>query len=177
MASSSRSAPAPDRRVLALFGPTASGKTAVAGLLRDRLGADVVSADSAAVYAGLRPGGVCVTIEPGEGHAAASLDIAESLGVTEKDMPPHHVIATGRAIGFTDFRVYARSGAPALLCGFDAASPLWPVRPGRWRSAYRFARRALRALLFGPRDEDRQFLFRLPQPAALRDSNIVWMRK
>jgi tRNA dimethylallyltransferase len=41
------------RRVLALFGPTASGKTAVAGVLLDRLGAVVVSADSAALYAGL----------------------------------------------------------------------------------------------------------------------------
>jgi tRNA dimethylallyltransferase len=49
MASSSPRAPAP-KHVLALFGPTASGKTAVAGILRDRLGADVISADSAALY-------------------------------------------------------------------------------------------------------------------------------
>jgi tRNA dimethylallyltransferase len=47
-ASSSR--PAPARSVFALFGPTASGKTAVAGLLRERLGATVISADSAALY-------------------------------------------------------------------------------------------------------------------------------
>ena len=52
MATSSRPAPARSG-VLALFGPTASGKTAVAGLLRERLGAEVVSADSAALYAGL----------------------------------------------------------------------------------------------------------------------------
>ena len=39
--------------MIALFGPTASGKTAVAGVLRERLGAEVVSADSAALYAGL----------------------------------------------------------------------------------------------------------------------------
>jgi tRNA dimethylallyltransferase len=50
-ASSSRHPPA--LRVFALFGPTASGKTSVAGLLRDRLGAEVISADSAALYAGL----------------------------------------------------------------------------------------------------------------------------
>jgi tRNA dimethylallyltransferase len=49
----SSSPPAPASRVLALFGPTASGKTAVAGLLRERLRADVVSADSAAMYAGV----------------------------------------------------------------------------------------------------------------------------
>lgn len=52
MASSSLPAP-PPKRVLALFGPTASGKTAVAGILRVRLGAEVISADSAALYAGL----------------------------------------------------------------------------------------------------------------------------
>jgi tRNA dimethylallyltransferase len=40
-------------RVVALFGPTASGKTAVAGLLRERLRGEVVSADSAALYAGI----------------------------------------------------------------------------------------------------------------------------
>jgi tRNA dimethylallyltransferase len=51
MASNSRHPPA--RSLLALFGPTASGKTAVAGILRERLGATVVSADSAAVYDGL----------------------------------------------------------------------------------------------------------------------------
>lgn len=39
--------------MIALFGPTASGKTAVAGILRERLAAEVVSADSAALYAGL----------------------------------------------------------------------------------------------------------------------------
>ena len=58
MASKSRPAPAPERagaptHVLALFGPTASGKTAVAGLIRERLGAEIVSADSAALYDGL----------------------------------------------------------------------------------------------------------------------------
>jgi len=39
--------------VLALFGPTASGKTAVAEAVADRIPADVVSADSMQVYRGL----------------------------------------------------------------------------------------------------------------------------
>jgi tRNA dimethylallyltransferase len=52
MATSSLPEPAP-KHVLALFGPTASGKTAVAGLLRQLLGAEVIAADSASVYAGL----------------------------------------------------------------------------------------------------------------------------
>lgn len=47
---SSGAPPTASRHVFALFGPTASGKTAVAGTLRERLGADVISADSAALY-------------------------------------------------------------------------------------------------------------------------------
>jgi tRNA dimethylallyltransferase len=39
--------------VLAIFGPTASGKTAVAEAVADRLGGEVVSADSMQAYAGL----------------------------------------------------------------------------------------------------------------------------
>jgi tRNA dimethylallyltransferase len=50
---SSGTLPIAPRHVLALFGPTASGKTAVAGILRRRLGAEVISADSAALYEGI----------------------------------------------------------------------------------------------------------------------------
>ncbi|MEI8104792.1 MAG: tRNA (adenosine(37)-N6)-dimethylallyltransferase MiaA [Actinomycetes bacterium] len=39
--------------VIALYGPTATGKSTVAGILRDRLAGEVISADSAALYAGL----------------------------------------------------------------------------------------------------------------------------
>src|SRR4051794_15149003 len=39
--------------VLAIFGPTASGKTAVAEAVADRLGGEVVSADSMQAYEGL----------------------------------------------------------------------------------------------------------------------------
>ena len=39
--------------VLAIFGPTASGKTAVAAALADRIPAEIVSADSMQVYRGL----------------------------------------------------------------------------------------------------------------------------
>ena len=44
--------PSPDR-VLAIFGPTASGKTAVAEAVADRLRGEVVSADSMQAYDGL----------------------------------------------------------------------------------------------------------------------------
>ena len=45
--------PSSPRSVLALFGPTASGKTAVAEAIADRIPAEIVSADSMQVYAGL----------------------------------------------------------------------------------------------------------------------------
>ena len=45
--------PSSPRSVLALFGPTASGKTAVAEAIAARIPAEVVSADSMQVYAGL----------------------------------------------------------------------------------------------------------------------------
>jgi tRNA dimethylallyltransferase len=40
-------------RVVAIFGPTASGKTAVAEAVADRLGTEVVSADAMQIYRGL----------------------------------------------------------------------------------------------------------------------------
>jgi tRNA dimethylallyltransferase len=45
--------PSPKRSALAIFGPTASGKTAVAEAVADRLGGEVVSADSMQAYEGL----------------------------------------------------------------------------------------------------------------------------
>jgi tRNA dimethylallyltransferase len=41
------------RSVVAIFGPTASGKTAVAEVVADRLGGEVISADSMQAYRGL----------------------------------------------------------------------------------------------------------------------------
>lgn len=131
----------------------------------------------AAVFAALRPGGVCITVEPGEGHAAASADLAASYGVTEKDMPPHHVVSVGREVGFRSFRVYGRAIGPRLVCGFGPQGPLWPHRPDRWRTAFCLARRAFKTLLCGPREDDRDHLFRLPPEAEIRKGNIVWMRK
>lgn len=49
----SRARPESAPSVVAIFGPTASGKTAVAEAVADRLGGDVVSADSMQAYRGL----------------------------------------------------------------------------------------------------------------------------
>ncbi len=130
-----------------------------------------------AVYAALKPGGVCITIEPGEGHAVASAAVSAELGVTEKDMPPHHVIALAREVGFQSFRVYARSNEPVLLVGVDSRSPLWSQLPTRWRVAAGFFRKAIRSLLKGAREADREYLFRVPPDSVLRAGNVVWMQK
>lgn len=132
-----------------------------------------------AVYAALKPGGICLTVEPGEGHggSAGVRFAAEKFGVTEKDMPPHHVIAVGRSVGFRQFRVYARGVDPSPLCSFGPSGPLFAAPPSRWRVAAAFMRKALRALLKGSWPVDRTFLFRLPPDAALRVGNITWMRK
>lgn len=63
----------------------------------------------------LKPGGVCVAAEPGLGHHSReeSQHAVAAFGVTEKDMPPDRIVALGRAVGFTGFRVYP---PPDELC-------------------------------------------------------------
>src|SRR5262249_22526002 len=60
-------------------------------------------------YRALKPGGLCVTSEPGRGHQARSRQVIEQFDVTEKDMPPRHVIRLGRAVGFRRSKVYPRA--------------------------------------------------------------------
>lgn len=62
----------------------------------------------AMVYRALKPGGVCVTSEPGQGHSAAETSqwAMREFQVTEKDMPPEKIKALGRAAGFSRFRTY-----------------------------------------------------------------------
>jgi SAM-dependent methyltransferase len=61
-----------------------------------------------AVWRALRPGGVCVTDEPGEGHSAVehTIHAVQTYDVTEKDMPPRHIIAVARRAGFTKAHVF-----------------------------------------------------------------------
>jgi SAM-dependent methyltransferase len=60
------------------------------------------------VFRALRPGGICVTREPGVGHAAAqaSIHATETYGVTERDMPPTRIAAHAFEIGFRQVNVY-----------------------------------------------------------------------
>ncbi len=56
----------------------------------------------------LKRGGVCVTSEPGAGHAttAASIAAKDSYDVTEKEVRPEHVLRLAREAGFRTARVY-----------------------------------------------------------------------
>jgi SAM-dependent methyltransferase len=84
-----------------------------------------------AVLRALRPGGVCVTSEPGRGHAEASHEQVEAFGVTERDMPAHHIAAVGRRVGFVDAHIYPRAD--------DLRTRLYPGtdEAGDWRSRLR----------------------------------------
>lgn len=89
------------------------------------------------VYRALRPGGVCVTCEPGDGHAEAeaSRRAVELFGTTEKDMPPRHILRIGREIGFREGHAF-----PLLTANFlknydwsgDRRKPV-PVQRQWWR--------------------------------------------
>lgn len=138
-----------------------------------------------AVYDSLKPGGICIAVEPGDGHSNSepTLKFVEEFGVTEKDMPPRHIIALAREIGFRSFRVYARDldPFPALVADLDAR-PAPPQEPpsGRLRVSLLFAKKAMRAILKGTCDEDHAFLFNRHRPAPSPDlghANIVWMKK
>lgn len=55
-----------------------------------------------AAYAALKPGGLMICIEPGDGHSQSpgSLHAVQEFGVHEKDMPPRKIIRHARAAGF-----------------------------------------------------------------------------
>lgn len=61
-----------------------------------------------AVYRALKPGGICITHEPGVGHAkgAATIEAVRKYNVTERDMPPGKIIKAGKDAGFSKFKTY-----------------------------------------------------------------------
>lgn len=90
------------------------------------------------VWRALRPGGICIASEPGAGHATRqhSVEAMEQYGITEKDMPPRHVIALARRIGFTSWRVVPHVKPYAnLLYGTRPGQPLY--RLSRWPAFFR----------------------------------------
>ena len=71
------------------------------------IGAGTADDAFATMYKALKPGGVLITHEPGEGHAIApaSIEAMRLYGVTERDMPPHLIIRRGEEVGFTNPRI------------------------------------------------------------------------
>lgn len=130
----SRSRPAPAHSVLALFGPTASGKTAVAGLLRERLGAEIVSADSAALYEGLR---VLTAAPPYPARLVGIVPLAEEVSVGAYQQRAHRAIdeiaASGRlplVVGGTG--LYLRAAVGEL----ELPPPVTAGRRAFWEAEY-----------------------------------------
>jgi SAM-dependent methyltransferase len=68
-------------------------------------------------YTALKAGGVCITLEPGRGHHASgtSIKARETLGTTERDMPPSLIVTGGRTVGFGSHAVYDRPTDPTLI--------------------------------------------------------------
>jgi tRNA dimethylallyltransferase len=131
MASSSPPARArSDKHVLALFGPTASGKTAVARILRDRLPADVVSADSAALYAGLP----VVTAAPDyPGRLVGIVPLTEDVSVGDYQRLAHEAIdASERPLVVGGTGLYLR----AALSSLELPPPPSPEERAYWQREY-----------------------------------------
>ena len=66
---------------------------------------DEVSALQSA-WRALKPGGICITSEPGLGHARRSAAVMAEFGTTERDMHPVKIIRSGKKAGFREFSVH-----------------------------------------------------------------------
>jgi SAM-dependent methyltransferase len=82
----------------------------------------------AAVYRALKPGAVCITVEPGVGHSksAEAEDAVRRTGVNERDMEPTRVISAAQRAGFSAWRVYPRGRAMhSYVYGRPRQGPMW----------------------------------------------------
>ncbi|MFI6088917.1 tRNA (adenosine(37)-N6)-dimethylallyltransferase MiaA [Streptomyces sp. NPDC051218] len=103
----SRAAPAP--RVIAVVGPTAAGKSDLGVFLAQRLGGEVVNADSMQLYRGMDIGTAKLTLE-------------------ERDGVPHHLLDiwdVTEAASVAEYQKLARAAIDRLL-----ADGRWPILVG-----------------------------------------------
>jgi tRNA dimethylallyltransferase len=120
--------------VLALFGPTASGKTAVADALAERITAEIVSADSMQVYRGLP----ILTAQPtGPTRLVAIWELDHESSLGEYQHLAHEAIDELLAAGTTPIVVggtglYFR----AALADLDLPPAPQPGARERWESVY-----------------------------------------
>jgi SAM-dependent methyltransferase len=91
----------------------------------------------ASAYRALKPGGVVITHEPGEGHSAApgSIEAMEVYGVVERDMPPHLIIRHGMDIGFKTSRIYPMQDELLEILYRQPVPPRYSKK-GRWRARW-----------------------------------------
>lgn len=122
--------PRESKSVLALFGPTASGKTAVAGILRERLGAEVISADSAALYEGLP----VITAAPDyPARLVGVVPLEDDVSVGEYQRLAHAAIdASDMPLLVGGTGLYFR----AALSAFELPPPAEPGRREFWQDEY-----------------------------------------
>jgi tRNA dimethylallyltransferase len=121
-------------RVVAIFGPTASGKTAVAGALASRIPAEVVSADSAALYRGLE---ILTAAPDPPARLVGVLELDEEASVVEYQRLAHAAIDEIAAAGRTPL-VVGGTGLYLRAAISDLAPPPAPA-PGereRWERLY-----------------------------------------
>jgi tRNA dimethylallyltransferase len=121
-------------KVVAIFGPTASGKSAVADAVADRLGTDVVSADAMQAYVGLP----ILTNQPRRAtHAVAVWSLDHDGSVGEYQQIAHSAIdalveSRGAAVvgGGTGLYLRAALGELMLPPAVDASTR------SRWEELY-----------------------------------------
>jgi tRNA dimethylallyltransferase len=139
--------------VLAVFGPTASGKTAVAEAIAERIPAELVSADSMQVYQGLP----ILTAQPERPtHLVAVWELDHEASVVEYQALAHQAVDEALENGHTPVVV----GGTGLYLR-AAISDLAPPPPGdrqRWERLYDRAGPELAHAMLAERDP----------PAALR---------
>jgi tRNA dimethylallyltransferase len=120
--------------VIAIFGPTASGKSTVAELLADRLGTDVVSADALQVYRGL-PVLTNQPERPTRLVAIRALDEEMSVGeyaALAHDAVDALVAENGKAVVAGGTGLYLR----AALVELELPPAPGPGGRERWEQAY-----------------------------------------
>jgi tRNA dimethylallyltransferase len=120
--------------VLAIFGPTASGKSAVAEALADRIGTAVVSADALQVYRGLP----ILTNQPARPTRLVAIwPLSHEASVGEYEQLAHDeidalVTARGSAVVAGGTGLYLR----AAITDLDLPPPPAPGARDRWDAAY-----------------------------------------
>ena len=98
------------RRLLAVLGPTASGKSALGLALAERYGGEIVNCDSTAVYRGFDIGTDKVPLHAQRGIAHHLIDVADP---TEVYTAAHYARDAARVIG----EIHARGRLPIVVGG------------------------------------------------------------